>query len=165
MRMMAGNIGPIILPDGDTLTKAKKRIDPVSYEGVILELAAPQALLAGISKAIVWPLPIKDSAGFWSPGAPTLITIPAGILTVELTSQAMTIGAGGHTLFSQIRHNGVLKVLSANTLSNANTACLVTPGIPVNPGDTFDVFLSTSIATNMQANGPTHLTLNVLEAS
>lgn len=165
IRMMAGNFGPIPLSDGRILTKASKRIEPVSFQGASLELATPFALVAGVSVQIPWPTPIRDTAGFWNPGAPGLLTIPNGVTLVQLRAMAMAIASGVHSLFFQIRYNGVLKVLSGSNGTNANTGTLVTGPIPVIAGDTFDTFVSTSLASTLNANGPTFLSLDVLEAT
>lgn len=164
LRMMAGNLGPIILPNGDTLTKATKRIEPVLYQGTTLQLTANFPLLANTLTPITWPLPVIDKLGMWSPGAPTLLTIPAGVKTVQLFGTLDSIAANVHTCFHQIHMNGALIVLISNTGVNANAVPISTPAVPVVAGDTFSLQAFTSLASNLQALPITSFTLNVLEA-
>jgi len=164
MRMMAGNLGPIILPNGDTLTKATKRIEPVLFQGTTLQLTAPFAVLANTVTPITWPLPVIDKLGMWSPGAPTLLTIPAGVKTVRLSGVLVSVAATAHTVFHAIHHNGLQIILVSSTGTNANAVNLFTPAIPVVAGDTFSLQAFCSLAANLQAAPITSFTLDVLEA-
>ncbi len=165
LRQMSGGMYRVITADGREIKPAKRFRETAVFQGAILELSAAQSLPAGANTPIIWPLPVRDTNGFWSAATPTLLTIPdgVGVIAIEAGWRA-TLSLPNNNTSPNILHNGVLTAVSAARISG-NSAGVVTKGaVIVVPGDTLEFRIFTSAANFAEGGPQTHFTLNVLEA-
>jgi len=165
LRMMAGNLGTLRLADGRDLTKATKRIEPVSFQGVILNLLGHTVITANVSTALTWPLPIYDPLGFWSAGAPTLITIPPNISIVRFTG-GLKFGNG---LSARMR---IWFQPAAGTGPRASSGLLTNVGLTldsgpvlVNEGDSLGLSVNVTRTLTPEDGDQSFFSCEILEAT
>jgi len=164
IRMIAGNLGTILLPDGDTLTKATKRIEPVSFQGAILNLIAPLSVGAGNTAPITWGLPVFDPLGLWSPGAPTRLTVPANVTIIRVMAGIVYSTGGTSRARHFLKQNGVLVNQMASGLWNTVGVNVDSGPLSVVPGDYFEVVPNPSATRTAQAGQVTYFSLEFLTA-
>lgn len=165
MRMMAGNLGDIPLSDGRILTKATKRIDPVSFQGAIQNNTVAQPITANVTTNLLWQLPVFDPLGFWSIAAPNRLTIPENISMIRIDAGARITNGGVGILRVIIRHNG--SDIPRGTSGNATHAgtTVSTGPIPVTPGDYFELWLNTNRTGSTYIGPTTYLSATILTAT
>lgn len=143
-----GRLVRIPLADLAQWIKTAESIVPASepFEGVLLRRTSDLA-------AVTWPVVVPwqeaeyDTDSFWSAGAPTRITIPAGVSKVRLFGQiAATAFAQAGSLHGLINKNGSsfefsgeVSVRSGATGFGTNNVAVSTPVVPVEAGDYFEL--------------------------
>ena len=143
------------------------------FRGVLLQRTAN--LVAPTFPLLVpWQQAVYDTDSFWSAGAPTRITIPAGVTRVRLhgSCELTTSGnAGSLAAFvwrngSRLRYNTGPSVRNGTTGFGDNVASTDTAVISVVPGDFFElnVFRSGLTGANdVQFDRSTWFALEVVE--
>ncbi len=165
LRQMAGGIYDVIRSDGRAIQARKRFRETVMFQGVILELAAPQALPALTRTTFTWPLPVLDTLGFWNAGAPTRITIPAGVEIVAFTGGWADVSAGpGAGMATQIFKNGAFFAKAATTNTGSPAMVIARGATPVIAGDFFELNVLPNLAQLAAGDTRTFFTLNVLQA-
>jgi len=165
MRMMAGNLGSLPLADGSILTKATKRIEPVTFQGSTLALTSNLAVPASTFTPITWPVPLIDKLGMWSAGAPTRLTIPANVTIITVWGGIVASAGANQLVLHRIWKNGAEINIVANTGIALNSTFLQSAALPVVAGDYFELVNWCSRASNLLAGLKTYFSLDVLEAS
>lgn len=121
--------------DGPLLVKHPDTIEEVMFQGFILKLADPLNHPGGTFIDLPWPLPVADTAHFWSAGEPALITIPPQVQFMSFNAGAgappngdtqfqlkITDAAGAPIAYASSRQNG------ARSITVASGPVLVAPG-------------------------------------
>lgn len=165
MRMMAGNIGPIPTGDGRVMTKATKRIEPVSFQGARLQIATPLALAAGGFVILTWPLPVWDPLGLWSAGAPTRLTVPNNVSMVQVLGSLRVSSPGFNHLHMVILKNGVAGPRADTGDSTVVGGPVVAGPEPVVSGDYFELGIVSHIAATLEANAGSFFTIELKTAT
>lgn len=100
VQAMGSGFFDLIEPDGTVITKRWPFLEEVMYQGAITDLQADLAIPGGLAVAIQWPLPVIDTANFWSAAEPDRFTIPTGVEYVQFTFNfAATVGVAGSLFF------------------------------------------------------------------
>ncbi len=86
--MSRGIIEPIT-PDGRVISYYRPRIDPVAFQGFMLNLDAEVTIALGSFQTFNWPLPIRDTAAFWNVAIPDRVTIPPGVTMMQFFAAAL----------------------------------------------------------------------------
>lgn len=164
MRAMAGNLGPIPLADGTVLTKATKRIEPVTFQGARTELAASQVMPANTNVLMIWGLPVFDPLGFWSPGAPSRLTIPNNVSVVRLTAGFQNTGGGLHFMRFRLNKNGASIAGLEAGWAFSDLGTLDSGPTWVVPGDYFEATINANAAGTLVQSPASFLALEILTA-
>ena len=139
MRAMGQGFFDIIDHQGRTITYRQRRITPVTFQGVSIK--SPVAIPAAVGglNIVTWPLPLIDTAGFWSMAAPTRLTIPTGVTIVNVVLELAQVSTGGPLLLVQILDKAGLPVAFTQATSSGNVGCHAETGpIVVAAGDWFE---------------------------
>ncbi len=116
-----------------------------------------QVILAGSADVIAWQTEIYDFGGWWTPGDPTVFTVPAGVtrirtfINIRLISALFAVGDSVRIrpLLNGVINNsvGAAAYRLTTTLANTHQWNIATPAYAVTPGDTIaaevDAFLIT----------------------
>jgi len=165
MAGMGAGLVNLVLPDGTPITHKRQGLHPVAFQGCRLQKTALQNILASTATALVWPLPVIDTAGMFNLGFPTRITIPAGINIVRLTAGCRANVATNTTVNLWIFKNGTTLIAEQNSNAAPWTAAGVDSGpLPVAAGDYFEVFVFLSAIRNIINGPPTRFSTEILDA-
>jgi len=164
LRQMSGGMFDIIDEDGVNYQPRTDRRETVVFQGVILQLATPITFVANIAQFVTWPLPVLDTLGFWSAGAPTLITVPPGINVVELHCGISVTPNSGNLLQSIFATALPLAAETSNEGWNLISGQASSGPVPVIAGDVFSLRGVCSKTRTTDPNRRTFLALNVLDA-
>lgn len=145
MAAMAANLYDLELEDGRIITKRPNRLYPVMFQGFMLQLAVNQVLPLNTLTTLAWPLPVRDTAGFWNPAEPDRITIPPGVK--QMIFFAGWQGALGSNArhFLQIRNPPNIQSARTDHPDGANCSLAISTGpVEVTPGEqwTWEIFQS-----------------------
>lgn len=165
LKQMAGGMYDLFQEDGRQILPRKRYREKVVFQGVILQLLITQALITNVLTPIVFPTPVLDTNGFYSPAAPSFITIPAGVPVVR-------IDAGWNGAISTPNRRQIIALYKNGALwrvqdgfAVSTPAQTMTMGVDVvAEGDTFEIKCLCAIAQSAFGSGRTFMTLNVLEA-
>lgn len=148
----------VLLSDLADYIKVAESIVPASepFKGVLLERTG---LLSSVSfpAFIPWQAAVYDTDSFWSAGAATRITIPAGITKVRLTGawRGNPVKEAG-SLACRIQKNGGFYKFSMSNITRQgeigfddNVSWSWTPVIPVDPGDFFELRINRADMTTV----------------
>lgn len=165
LRQQAGGIYEVSFEDGTAPQYRRYFRETVVFQGAILEKDATQAIPGGTSVVQTWPLPVLDTGGFWNAGAPTLLTIPAGITVVELTAAWLSVDPKTNIDTQiNIRRNGIPIANDGARINGNQSNAAPTGPVTVVTGDTFDAVIFASQNTVVRGTQECRLTLNVLQA-
>lgn len=108
------------------------------FNGAILNLAAPAALVGGVTLYPTWPAPAIDTMGFWAPGAPDRFTIPIGVTIAQFWAGARTTGAVSPDTYFLIQNQMGINIASqSNHGGGIATGNCTTGPIQVSGGNWF----------------------------
>ncbi len=127
---------------------------------------------------VPWQAAEYDTDGFWNAGAPTRITIPAGVQKIRLGGQVtLPDNALAHSVFMNIYKNGASNFVGQQGMNTRHGATgypdnfyflPMGPAIPVTAGDYFELRLNTT-ATSLNAiniaDGVSWFAVEVVQAS
>jgi len=165
LRQMAGGIYHLITQDGREILPNRRFLETVVFQGAILELTSNLVLPAAVPVTVIWPLPVRDTNGFWNAGFPTRLTVPADVTVIELS-----VGSVATQVFTNEYRTDIIdqfaKVVARIQIttvfpmgSTASTGPMV-----VTPGDFFEVSLQHNSGATLQAASRCFFALKVLEA-
>ena len=156
----------ILEPDGTIVRYEQKRIDTVSWQGFIIRPSVDFAIPTNVFFAPSWPVPVRDTGGFFSAASPTLITIPEGVEIMEFTAGAFQrVAVAGH-LFSRIVKNDTLEfAYQGESFTGQKTDTVSTGPMLVEPGDTIKAEFNMSGNGELSGNGATFFSGTVLQAT
>lgn len=133
--MSRGIIAPVT-DDGRIIEYRRPRIDPVDFQGFMLRLTADQNVGVGAWGAPNWPLPVRDTAGFWNVAQPDRITIPPGVSMMILFTATLCPVVYNGNLIASIRDPAGVRSCRSEAGGNTNHGVMATSGpMPVTPGD------------------------------
>ena len=165
LRQMSDGMYDLIDEDGINIRSGSYFRETVVFQGVILNKTATQVLPAGVSTLFTWPLPVRDTAGFWDILQPTRITIPSDIDFVRLDFGWTAVANPGATRqVINIRKNGASIARFEYSAFNLPSAALPLGPLAVVQGDYFEAFNFTSLAAVARGTGECWFTLTVLGA-
>lgn len=166
LRAMSKGLMDMIDEDGTLIQNRERRLEKMSFNGCIIRPTANITIGAGAAVAPTWPLPVLDTFGFWNAGAPTLLTIPAGVEIVQLFAGGASSVSTTQRIFVIFELNGTIRrgYISA---TGGGTAGIIGSSGPmvVTPGDTVRVRFFFSVGTTLLGNGDTYFTLEVLQTT
>lgn len=163
---MYGNLFDLELEDGRIITKRQERLYDTVFQGFTLQLATDFTFATGSWEAPNWPLPIRDTAGFWSVAAPDLITIPSGVTMIQFFGGAWAVTVLPDDFSAtRIFKNGSTVIASAANHTQVVNKSLVSAPLPVVAGDTFQLQYFQSSGFNILAGPPSFFAGLVLETA
>lgn len=162
----SGKLYDVVTPEGQVLTRTEDRLEMLVFNGAILKLTANIAIGSAGFTYPAWPVPVRDTFGFWDAGAPDRLTIPVGVDVIELFWGGR-INGGANFSYVSICENAIggIEGLVEKQKTGFQSFAESTGPILVAPGDFFRAGHLASAATTLQADGSTFFKLNVLESS
>lgn len=143
----------ILLPDGTVIKQREKRMEDVAFQGVLLELTTPFFASVPPFQPVPWPLPVRDTATFWSAGEPTRITVPPGVEFLSLGFQMQMDTNGDRQFQARITKNGADIIAYAASRQNGARALQVSTGpLLVAEGDYFEALVWSDQTGNLFAD-------------
>lgn len=165
LRAIGVGLIDIITPDGKLIQYRQGEIEPVSFQGVILPLAAPIVVPPNTATVLTWTLPLIDTGGFWSVANPTRITVPAGVTVIELVARSFEAVNHNGQMMILIVKNGITEIGRAGYNATAFHGESWSSGaMVVTPGDYFEMSLFMTYAGNAPAGDLTQFGATILEA-
>lgn len=165
--MMAASEGlfDIQEPEVGIIQKRRFGVQKVAFQGVRLPLAANQSIPANTPTAVIWGLPLMDTAGMWSSASPTLLTIPENVDIVEFT--------GGYDFTGGVVANVAVWVELVGSSPWGRTdqpaqfnarSSLTTGPIPVTPGQPWRMMAFSSLANTLRVIPTTYFGASIGQA-
>lgn len=166
LRAMGVGLFDIILPGGELVTYRQGGVDPVAFQGAILELAVAIPIPANTTTLIVYPLPLVDTALFWDIANPTRLTIPTGVTIVRFTARTYEEVTQVGQLLIMLFKNGAPALARVGFNATAwHGETLESGAIQVVAGDYFEMGVHMAYPGTADANGRTHFSVEILEAT
>lgn len=166
MRAMATGLYDVEKPDLTFYTHRRDRIDFMPFQGFILQLIANQFIGTNVSKAPIWPLPVRDTAQFFNAGAPTLITVPIGVTVMEFFSGHASAFSNGGRMLETLHQNGGAAIKYDNRQTSGTGGMAMSSGpIVVAAGDQIEVRFFMSSGGTINGTPQTFFAGQILEAS
>lgn len=166
LRQMSGGMYAVILSDGREIEPRKRFLEDKVFQGAILEKDATQSIPISLTTIISWPLPVLDTNGFWNAGAPTRLTVPAGVEIVEIVCGWRGVTNVGNSLsILLIMRNGISITRLEVGTSGAPAGTITRGPIPVVEGDYFEFALFLTKANTVFGDLRTFMSLNVEQAT
>ena len=165
LKQMSGGLYDIVEDDGSNPQYFRPFRETVVFQGAILELTAAQNIPVGVVHPITFPLPVRDTATFWSLLNPTRLTIPAGVNIVQLTagwvSTQIEPVQDSRTFISKNNATGIGQFKTRT----GRAGVTVSRGpLTVVTGDFFELEILQNQVGPVAAAIGSYLTLNVLDA-
>lgn len=137
---MYANLFDLELDDGRIITKRVERIFNTVFQGFALELDTEFSFGINSWETPSWPLPVRDTAGFWSVANPGRITIPEGVTMMQFFGGAHTIDELTSNLSGlRIRKNETTVVVSSFISATVCNKTLTSAPMVVAAGDFFQL--------------------------
>jgi len=156
----------VIEEDGQVSTYRQGGIEPVSFQGAIVQLAAPIAVPPNTTTVMTWTLPLKDTGLFWSVANPTRLTIPADVTIVRLTARSLERVSRNGQMIVLVAKNGAAEFGRSGFNAIAfHGESWHSGAIVVVPGDYFEMSLFMTYAGNAPAGDLTQFSIEILEAT
>lgn len=125
------------------------------FKGALVNRSTTQAIPATTTTAIVFDAEVYDVGGFWIPGAPSRLTVPAGVTRVRLWGCWQYTG-GEANAFLSITKNGVdfpgRPRMSAEAGFSDQHLVVQSAVLAVLPGDYFELTAYLSTGRTIAAN-------------
>ena len=166
LKCMSGGIIAPVTADGRVLEYRRQRVDPVDFQGFFMRLTADQNIGAAGENTPDWPLPLRDTSGFWSVVSPKIITIPAGVTMMMLFAGCQSVGTVTGQMMAGITGGTVARDGRQDTGLTAERGNQVFAGpLPVVAGETYYPVFYLQTNGVVSGNGSTFFGGIVLEAS
>lgn len=163
VRAMGAGLIDIVDEDGKLIQYQQDRMDPVAFQGAILELTSDQAIPVNTVTPVTFPLPVKDTASFWDITEPTRLTIPPGVALVEIGCRTLQLVTKTGQLILLLSKNGSEFARQAIGGTMWHGEVLKTGALPVVEGDYFEFKLFMGYGGGAAvAGGLTAFSINVL---
>lgn len=164
------NSRKVALSDLAQWIKTAASIVPASnpWKGARVKRTTNLSLASGIATTLAWQAAELDTTAFWSAGAPTRLTVPAGVTKVRITANARFDAASAGARQILIFKNGAtFNGRGAIQMAGQTNAELniVSAVVPVVAGDFFEcqAFQGSGSALNLMAHESTWLQIEVVE--
>lgn len=133
------------------------------FQGCILALDADFTVQTGAIRYPSWPLPLLDTAGFYDPTEPTLMTIPPGVAVVEFTWSYLENFSPNGYLLSVLNKVGDGHMSQATTQISAGMAISASTGpLLVSEGEQYRAGFLRSIQGRTIGTIATHFSVKIL---
>jgi len=163
VRAMGAGLIDIIEPGNHLVQYRQDRIDPVAFQGAILELAAPIAIPINTVIILTWPLPVIDTASFWDVSAPTRLVVPFGVTVCEVSIRSFQAFSGNGQMIVLMYKNGASLGRSGFNANAHHGESWSSGPLSVAEGDYFEFGLyMTYSGGSAAAGGLTAFCINVL---
>jgi hypothetical protein len=151
----------------------------VPFRGALLRRTADATSLS-FPWIAAWQAAVYDTDAFWSAGAPTRLTVPAGVTGVRLHGSirlpdAASVGAinlqilrNGASVSASYPGTAMWAVRVGGTGFTDNAAFFITPVLSVSPGDYFELRVNRTglgTPTTVLADAATFMAIEVIEVS
>jgi hypothetical protein len=152
--------------DGNEWTRYHQIVHPVMFQGFRLIRTSNFALTGGVGTQIPWQMVQLDTAAFWSAGAPTDITVPAGVTQMSFSFGLRGTGAFNGTAIVQIRDTAPNYYAFNSTIGNLTPqlSCHTGP-LQVSEGQVFQARAFVSVGATLLADTASYFSGVVLGAS
>lgn len=137
----------------------------VAFSGAAVKRTSNWSLAGATTTGVPWQAAEYDTDGFWSSGAATRLTIPAGVNKVSLSGGLYGTSSVSNQLISTLVKNGARTELTPSQECDTpgNDAVSFGSGpIPVVQGDYFELFAYSSNARTINTLS-TYLSIQVLD--
>jgi hypothetical protein len=118
----------------------------LDFSGALVRLSANATIVNSTATAIAWSTELEDAGGWWTGGAPSRLTVPAGISRVRVKANIRwdTVAAGVRSL--EIYKNGAAFAGGGAVVSDGSgsgsTQQVCSAPIAVSPGDYFQALVT-----------------------
>jgi hypothetical protein len=165
LRQMAGGMYELVTHEGRVIEYQRNFRETIVFQGVILQLLVNQSIGTNTLTLITFPLPVRDTAGFWNAGAPTRVTIPEGINVVKIVAGWNgTASSPNRRQIIAIYKNGAIHRVQDGYSWSTPAQTIGAGADAVVVGDYFEIKCLSVLANSALGAGRTFLTLNVLDA-
>jgi hypothetical protein len=142
-------------------------IEFAAFRGALVGLTADEPVADSTDVPVPWDATIYDTDAFWSAGAPTRLTVPAGVTKVRLRGNSDgTFGGSGHRHVWMHQNGGLLFGMARESdEGDAGVQSIGSAVVDVTPGDYFELLAhQTSGSTkNVAADELTWFAIEVVE--
>ena len=136
VKQISGGMFDLVLENGRVLTSQRAGVEAMAFNGFALRLVTPFNIPLATETAPDWPLPERDTAGFWDGVNPSFITIPNDVSMMQFNAGFMTNGAPGGHLVTLILDNASRRMARQDAEETGQHATSVGTGpVLVTPGD------------------------------
>jgi len=164
MNAMAGGMFDIDMDDGRVITFHDPVLENVMFQGTILQQASVQSLPGNVYTTLTWTLPVIDTGAFWNAGAPTRLTIPAGVEVVNLFAGWKRDGLVlNGTQVPALRKNGTFLARAPTNVNGWPGGFICSGPRAVVANDWFDFQVFVAAATQTTGDQETFFAMQVLQ--
>lgn len=165
LKWTAGTLFDIVLEDGNRLTYRKLFIEDVMFQGARLQRSTNVGISANVVFPIAWDIVALDTAGMWSSGAPTRLTIPAKVQVVEFLGGEYFVASSSGAGALYVRKNGTTIIAWMVTQFTTTRGLTLSTGpVSVAQGDYFELVHQHSQSGTLQADPRTYFAATILQA-
>lgn len=166
MKAVSGTMLPIEDENGRIVTGRQWRLEPVQWQGFLIRPTSNISHGTGAYNPISWPLPYSQTLPFWDAGAPTGITVPAGVEWMEFTFGAEFTAFVIDRVIAGFRKNTTDNyAVSAIGHSQGTRTMISTGAWNVAAGDFIEPMLLHDSNTLLAGNRGTFFTGTILQAN
>lgn len=163
VRTMARGLFDIVEADGTLITTRPRRLDPVSFQGVICRPASPVSCPINVATYLTWELPQVDTLGFWNVANPTRITVPEGVTEMNFHAGAVLNSASTTYMIAIIRINRLNTKGYTRVGNSARVSQTLSSGpTQVSEGDYCEVNVQIGATGSLLAGGYTYFSGEVI---
>lgn len=165
--LKAGTVGlmDITTALGGTVHHQTPFVDAMVFNGAFSRLATNKTFGTGSFITITWPLPVLDTAAFWSAAQPARFTVPEFIEVVRVSAGLVAVNTStdryGVRILDQASNQLARQLISASGVKGLS---ITTGPLAVNQGDFFTVQAFQDSAQQLAALG-TWFAIEVLQAT
>lgn len=142
MKLMLAPPVVMELDNGYPMQFARPILEPAVFQGFRLQLDANMAVPANTLKDVIWPAPILDTAGMFSAGSPTIVTIPNGVTVMEFVASYATTNVASTARGIYVRRLAPSELIIAfRSATGAQADNLTTGPVVVDEGETYAMTL------------------------
>lgn len=167
-----GNSRKVTAADLAQWIKTAESIVPTSepWRGAQVKLSADLTLTTATGTTVSWASAVADTDSFWSAGAPTRLTVPAGVSRVRVAANVRWAAHATGLRSALIRKNGAVFDGAPSSYISTGTSLehqvnLVSPAVAVADGDYFELLVQQNSGGNLAvtSEGRTWFAIEVVE--
>jgi hypothetical protein len=138
------------------------------FHGALAVKTATQAIAATTDTLISYDATAYDTRGFWSAGAPTRLTVPAGITRVIVSASTRITGGAGNYQTRFIRNGAEVNGITCQSMASGFTSGHINMSsavLSVSAGDWFEILAFSSVARTIDSGARTWMAIAVVETA